>query len=265
MIPYTVTSIGRSAFSDCSSLISIDIPNSVKTIGSSAFNGCANLTSFTIPSSVKSIESGTFWGCIRLTSITIPNSVTSISGAFGYCDRLTSIVLPSSLTTIEVNSFYYCRALKSIIIPGSVKSIGNSAFEGCGSLTSIHVNSTMPIDLSKSSNVFYNVSKVICALYVPNGSKTGYQNALQWKDFLNIIEVSTGIQTVSATELGISIEGRNLILKNLQNNEMVQVFTIDGKMVFSEKAIHKSLNIPLITNKMYIVKVGLNSAKIILK
>jgi len=129
---------------------------------------------------------------------------------------------------------------------------------------SIHANSSIPIDLTNTSDAFYNVLKMYCILYVPTGSKTSYQNAVQWKDFLNIIEESTGIQTVSATELGISIEGRDLVLKNLQNNEKIQVFTIDGKMVFSEKATNESMNIALSTNKMYIVRLGMKSTKIVL-
>lgn len=39
-IPPSVTTIGDSAFSDCSSLASIAIPSSVTTIGSAAFSGC---------------------------------------------------------------------------------------------------------------------------------------------------------------------------------------------------------------------------------
>jgi hypothetical protein len=35
-----VTSIGNSAFSECSSLTYITIPNSVTSIGNSAFSGC---------------------------------------------------------------------------------------------------------------------------------------------------------------------------------------------------------------------------------
>ena len=268
-------------------LITVPYYSVAKTIGSSAFNGCSNLTSFTIPSSIKTIENGTFWNCFRLTSISIPNSVTSISGAFGNCSGLTSIILPNSVTYIGDNTFFGCTGLTSITIPNSVTSIGEAAFEDCSLLLSINIpksvthigsyafyycsglmsiyaNSSIPIDLTNISDVFYTVSKTNCILYVPIGSKTSYQNAEQWKDFLKIVEKSTDIQTVSATELGISIERGDLVLKNLQLNEMIQIFTLDGRMVFSENATHELINIPLLKNKMYIVKVGMRTAKIVL-
>ena len=98
VIPNSVTSIGSSAFEDCSNLSSITIPNSVTSIESHAFYGCKNLTSITIPSSVTSIGTSAFSGCDNLTSITIPNSVTSIgSSAFYSCDNLSEIHLPTGM------------------------------------------------------------------------------------------------------------------------------------------------------------------------
>ena len=61
---YSVTSIGRYAFRDCSGLTSVTIGNSVTTIGFDAFDGCSGLTSVTIPNSVTSIGYGAFYGCI---------------------------------------------------------------------------------------------------------------------------------------------------------------------------------------------------------
>ena len=51
----SVTTIGNSAFSDCSSLTSVTIPNGVTTIGDNAFENCSSLTSVTIPNSVTTI------------------------------------------------------------------------------------------------------------------------------------------------------------------------------------------------------------------
>ena len=59
-----ITTIGRSAFRDCSNLTSVTIPNSVTTIGGSAFENCSALTSVTIPNSVTEIGSGAFYSCI---------------------------------------------------------------------------------------------------------------------------------------------------------------------------------------------------------
>lgn len=62
--------IGNSAFSNCNSLESFNIPNSVTEIGDSAFSSCNGLTSMEIPNSVTSIGYGAFAGCNSLTSIT---------------------------------------------------------------------------------------------------------------------------------------------------------------------------------------------------
>ena len=87
---YSVTSIGASAFYNCMSLTSIEIPSSVTSIGSYAFRNCSSLTSIEIPSSVTSIGSAAFSDCSSLTSIEIPNSVTSIGNyAFERCSSLT--------------------------------------------------------------------------------------------------------------------------------------------------------------------------------
>ena len=84
-IPNSVTSIGYSAFIDCTSITSITIPDSVTSIDSSAFSGCSSLKSITIPNSVTSIGYYAFYGCTSLTSVTIPKSVTGIDDwAFGY-------------------------------------------------------------------------------------------------------------------------------------------------------------------------------------
>ncbi len=78
IIPNGVTSIGKRAFSGCTSLKSITIPDSVTSIGESAFSGCTSLINIIIPDSVTSIGGCAFSGCTSLTSLTIPNSVTSI-------------------------------------------------------------------------------------------------------------------------------------------------------------------------------------------
>ena len=52
---YSVTTIGESAFYNCTSLASVNIPNSVTTIGKMAFSHCSSLASIDIPNSVTTI------------------------------------------------------------------------------------------------------------------------------------------------------------------------------------------------------------------
>ena len=139
VIPYFITSIGPSAFSDCKALTSISILGSVTSIGRSAFSSCTSLTSITIPDSVMSIGMRAFSDCTSLTSITIPKSVTRISiQAFFNCTSLTSIIIPDSVTSIGQSAFRYCTSLTSINIPDSVMSIGKEAFAGCSSLKRVY-------------------------------------------------------------------------------------------------------------------------------
>ena len=155
---YNVTSISRSAFSNCGLLTSITIPDSVTSIGSNAFYYCGSLTSITIPHSVTSIGSNAFYYCGSLTSITIPHSVTSIgSSAFAGCSSFESIVVEEGNNVyhsegnclIETNSKTLIAGCKNSVIPedGSVTSIDAYAFNGCSSLTSITIpDSVISID-----------------------------------------------------------------------------------------------------------------------
>ena len=101
VISDSVTSIGDSAFYNCSSLTEITIPAGVTSIGDSAFCYCSSLTELAIPAGVTSIGEYAFSACTGLTKITIPAGVTSIGEyAFSDCDRLTEITIPACVTSI---------------------------------------------------------------------------------------------------------------------------------------------------------------------
>ena len=141
VIPDYVTSIGDSAFSDCSSLFDIVIPDSVNSIGNDAFWCCSSLRSVVISDSVTSIGGGAFLGCSDLADIVIPNSVTNIRDwAFFGCSSLSDIVIPDGVTSIGNRAFAYCKSLRSVVIPDSVTNIDAWAFSDCESLRSVVIS-----------------------------------------------------------------------------------------------------------------------------
>ena len=86
------------------------IPSSVTSIGKGAFSYCRSLSEIVIPSSVTSIGKGAFYCCDSLSEIVIPFSVTSIGDwAFSSCDSLSEIVIPSSVTSIGDSAFFNCK------------------------------------------------------------------------------------------------------------------------------------------------------------
>ena len=206
-----VTSIGKSAFSDCSNLTSITIPNSVTSIGDFAFYYCTSLTTITIPDNVTSIGESAFRFCSSLTSITIPDGVTSIgNAAFSYtglksitipdsvtsigkfafynCTSLTSITIPDGVTSIGESAFLSCSSLTSITIPDSVTSIGESAFYGCSSLTSI----TIPDSVTSIGNSAFSYCSRLTSIMIPDSVTSIGDYAFRNCSSLKTISLSCG-------------------------------------------------------------------------
>ncbi|CAM4444025.1 leucine-rich repeat domain-containing protein [Flavobacterium terrigena] len=164
-IPNSVTSIGFSALRGCPGLTSIIIPNSVTSIGQQAFESSSNLTSIVFPSSVTSIGPHAFTLCTNLASVTLPNSITSIGQyAFQSCESLTSVIIPNSLTTIEHGTFSNCINLTSVTIPNTITSFGMYAFYRCTSLPSV----TIPNSVTSIGLEAFRLCTSLTSITLPN-------------------------------------------------------------------------------------------------
>lgn len=139
-VVYTVTSIGASAFRECTALTAITIPEGVEYIRSSAFYNCSSLESVSIPNSVRIIAAEAFYGCGELSSVSIGSNVMAIGDrAFSGCKKLESVVIPKSVKTLGGGAFSGCKSLKSVTINCEIKSIEAGTFSQCESLVSINI------------------------------------------------------------------------------------------------------------------------------
>ena len=171
---YSVTSIGSSAFSSCTSLKAVTIPASVTNIGSSAFSSCYYLKAVTIPASVTNIGSSAFSSCYNLKAVTIPASVTNIgSSAFSWCSRLTAVTIPEGVATIGSSAFERCSSLTEVNIPASAINIGSWVFAYCSALTAIHVAEDNTA-YSSEDGVLFNKDKTTLVCYPIGKTETTY-------------------------------------------------------------------------------------------
>ena len=159
--------IGNNAFMGCSSIETITIPtndpdlyDNITTIGESAFRNCSRLRIIDLGSTVKSIGSYAFSGCYYIQKVHIANIKAWCDIDFGnesanparnlemsadefYYNlyvagqKLVNLSIPNTVTSIKDYAFVHNRNLKSVIIPSSVTSIGKYAFYNCKLLETV--------------------------------------------------------------------------------------------------------------------------------
>lgn len=225
---YTVTSIGRDAFNDCSKLLSVNIPNTVTKIADHAFSECPELTDINIPNSVKEINAAQFEYCKLKRPIynnhlfvylpknyageyTIPHGIKTICDcAFADCRELTAVNIPSSITTIKDLAFSHCKKLESVTIPNSVTDIGYHIFLACDKLTETVCVNNIFVKISKDYKGSYSVpsgTTKICggafdlcygltSIHIPNSVKYIGRNAFSCCLSLQSINLPNSITTI---------------------------------------------------------------------
>ena len=190
-----VTSVGKYAFYNCSSMATVSIPDGVTEIGNYAFYGCSSLTAINLPEGLTSIGDNAFQGCSNLANVNIPATVTTIGGsAFRYCSKLESITLPAGLTTIGSYAFYNCSSMATVNIPDGVTTIGDNAFSGCSSLTAIN----LPAGLTSiGGSAFYSCSN-LANFTIPDGVTTIGASAFRGCAALESITLPVSVTSVGS-------------------------------------------------------------------
>ena len=205
------------AFSDCSSLTSIEIPASVETIEATAFSDCSKLATVTFEkgSQLKIIGGG-------YSSSSHFGTYSDYYGAFSDCSSLTSIEIPASVETIEATAFKRCSKLTTVTFEkGSQLKIIGGGFDTNVGYRYIYgafseLKNLMTVDMSACTQVeiieecaFYNDPELrlfkvstetpptcennafvginpYSVLKVPSGCANAYKAATGWKNFASI-------------------------------------------------------------------------------
>ena len=159
-----VTTIGDSAFKDCSNITSVNIPSTVTQIGASAFENCTNLKTAKLPEVIKKLGNNAFYNCINLSDeIEIKEGVTIESSAFSKTN-IPKVTIGNNIT-LPLGSFNDCPKLESIIIGDNVKiqsrQFRTPPFSNCSNIKNVTMGRNINMEAfgGKDDAPFYN-SKV---------------------------------------------------------------------------------------------------------
>ena len=208
VIPDSVISIDRSAFSGCTSLAEITVSPDNKNYSSVdgvLFNKDGSeliiypkgngRSAYTVPDGVTSISGSAFSGCTSLKEIVIPDSVTTIgSSAFEGCTSLSKVKLSNNLRIIQERTFYDCTSLAEIVIPDSVTKIGVSAFLGCTSLSKVKLPKNLT---SINSDVFYGCTS-LAEITIPDSVTKIGSSAFSGCTSLSKVDLPKKLTTIEA-------------------------------------------------------------------
>ena len=164
VLPEGLKSIGEYAFSYCNNLVEVNLPDTVETIGRQAFRSC-NLSTITIPASVTEMSTEVFSYCRSLSEVIFQPGTTRIwDYEFCGCSSLTEITIPETVTTIGSSAFR-STGLTSVVIPNGVTNLGSGAFSSCKNLNSV----TLPATLTEVPDSLFSDCSNLTDVTMPNG------------------------------------------------------------------------------------------------
>ncbi len=181
-----ITYIGKLAFYDCSSLISIELSNKVVSIGDMAFAGCSSLENVNMPN-VEKIGEYAFSRCFKLNGIVLPETLKELgNNAFYRCESLSYIKIPESVTKIGDSVFAYCSSLVAVVIKAPIKELPQWTFYGCTELVSV----TLPEEtVSVGKNAFAQCDSLVTIYHKDEEDKETFtqsavENNPDFKDYV---------------------------------------------------------------------------------
>ena len=199
-----VTTVGKTAFVDCSNITTAVLSDSVKSIGNGAFYRCKALTKVIFPKELEWFGDAAFYECRNLTRITIPRTVTRIGElAFWRCNKAIIEVDASNQYYKAVDGalfdksgetlLWYPAASGDYTIPAGVKTIESTAFDG-SDIESV----TVPVGVTTiKSLAFYECDK-LKSVNLPEGLECIEYKTFEGCSSLTSINIPDSVQSIGA-------------------------------------------------------------------
>lgn len=239
-IPDNVTNIGDDAFRSCCSLKDVYIPESVITIGDNAFNACISLGEVYIPDSVTRIGNDVFWNCEGLLKIHMPKGITSIGEHMCCsCTSLLEVDIPEGVTDIGHCAFYDCTNMTKIHIPKGVKNIGNNAFCGCINLSEVYIPDSVTIIEDYAFANCNGLAKIRISEAVTSIDYKSFYNCNSLRQIQygeRILKLSNSVKSISANKYGLIVLENEKIEAMLKNQkELIKLGFIESNLSQKQK------------------------------
>lgn len=201
---------------DCNIYESLEVKDGTRIVAGKALRN-VYCTRVVLPNSLEYICRGAFYKCSSLETINIPDNVEMIDTvAFKECRFLNSKIKITK-AHVMASAFYECENLTEVEFGEEVKFLGINAFYGCRQMKAIMCYAWNPPICGE--NTFGEINKETCKLYVPDGTLELYRNADVWKDFVNILEISSlGVEDLVEDDTPIEYYELNGIKVNNPSN-----------------------------------------------
>ena len=114
--------------------------SNVEAVADSAFYNCTSLTTIELPHSVKQIGTASFEECKSIAEFRMPQELDSIKPcAFKNCQSLSRLAFERNLKVIGSEAFLGCTGITTLNITAGIDSIANSAFNKCTGITTLNI------------------------------------------------------------------------------------------------------------------------------
>lgn len=266
---YKVTAISARAFSGCRGLRSVVLPSTVDRIGSYAFEGCTGLEKLVVksPSSV-----------MRATT-TEPAVPTADNHAFDDICETAILYVPEGWKEAFKTASEWCKffTIKEQRTDGTVLAELTMTATYGGTLTAEGItsdNDTQIVKVAEGREVTVEVTTsegyVLTGLSYDGEDVMGQLidgkltlSDLNGEHSLTAeFSVGTGIDSVQGVMKNVFVKNGSIIVEGMTEGELISLFDVSGRLLRCEVSNGGSVEIPVATGSIYIVRIGKQVVKL---